>query len=202
MEDHIQLCPFTQFTYKLLNNNELNQTLYHLQHNSGFNINIIFYLLWVAKSQYGRLTKRQIKQCENEISVWHQQVIAELKYTHALILQYVSPKALQIKEAIQKEIVKAHLIEQYMLYSTRLKTPLLNRNHHQQLLDACMSLIHYCQLKNDLLIDDDQVAFNHLFSIVFDNLSELEIKKEIQMALREFKILASKANYQMSWREF
>src|SRR3990167_8248005 len=164
MEDISQHCPFIQFTHDLLAKAELNQVVYHLQHDSGFNINIILYLLWLSKARYGRLSKRNVKALQAQITVWHQRIIAELKYTHALVANQTDSIAIQIKQALQEEIIKAHLVEQRMLYDSQLKTHPLRRSLQQQLADGCMSMIHYCELKNDLLLDDDQTAFIQLFN--------------------------------------
>ena len=168
MEDISQHCPFIQFTHDLLAKAELNQVVYHLQHDSGFNINIILYLLWLAKARYGRLSKRNVK-------------------------------ALQIKQELQEEIIKAHLVEQRMLYDSQLKTHPLRRSLQQQLADGCMSMIHYCELKNDLLLDDDQTAFIQLFSAVFNDLARTEVEKQILLA---FDRLKTEQPAQLMWQEF
>lgn len=199
MEDCSQDCPFTQFTQKLLAKVELNQAIYHLQHDSGFNINIILYLLWMAKTRFGRLTKRNIKMLQAEIALWHQRVIAELKYTHALVANNSDPVAVQIKQALQEEIIKAHLIEQHLLYEFQLKTRPLRRTPLQQLVDACMSMIHYCELKNDLLLEEDQAAFMQLFSAVFDELTPSEIEKQVSIA---FQRLKTEQPTQLMWEAF
>jgi len=172
-----------------------------LQHQSGFNINIIFYLLWLAKSRYGRLTRQNLKVLQSQIALWHQRVIVELKYTHALVADHKHPAAIQMKEALQEEIIKAHIIEQRMLYDTSLKTHLLRRSSLQQLADACVSMIHYCELKNDLLIDEDQAAFIQLFLIVFEDIKRSDIEKQIKSAFDRLKVPAT-TQLQMMWEEF
>ncbi|HLB55965.1 MAG TPA: DUF2390 domain-containing protein [Coxiellaceae bacterium] len=192
-------CPFTRFASVLLEKTDLNQAIYHLQHDSGFNINIILYLLWLAKARYGRLTKRHVNMLQTQITVWHQRVIAELKYTHALLVDQKDVVALQIKQELQAEIIRAHIIEQHMLYEIKLKRHLLRRSSKQQLADACASVLHYCELKNDLLVDDDQIAFTQLFSAVFDETSQTEIEKNI---LNSFDQLKIEQPAQLMWREF
>ena len=200
MEDFSRHCPFTQFTHQLLLKNELDQVVSHLQHQSGFNINIVFYLLWLAKARYGRLTRQNLKVLQSQIALWHQRVIAELKYTHALVADHTDPAAIEIKQALQEEIMKAHIIEQCMLYDSGLKTHLLRRSSTQQLADACASVIHYCELKNDLLINEDQAAFIQLFFVVFDDVKRTEIEKQITIAFDRLKEPATQQ--QMMWEEF
>ena len=197
MEDFNRHCPFTQFTSNLLANPKLNPTLYHLQHESGFNINIILYFLWLAKARYGRLTKRNMKELQTQVMLWHQRVIAELKYTHALLADHSDSVSVQIKYLLQEEIAKAYMIEQCMLYESKLKTQVLRRTPYQQLTDACVSMIHYCELKNDLLIDEDQAAFIQLFSLVFD-IDRVDIEKEIILAFNRLKTIADQP-VQMMW---
>lgn len=187
MEDVSRHCPFTQFTCDLLANTALNTVIYHLQHESGFNINIVLYSLWLAKMRYGRLTKRQLKLLLAEITVWHQRIISELKYTHALVANQKDPIAVEIKNALQAEIIKAHFIEQHMLYQSSIKKSALRRSLPQQLVDACASLLHYCELKNDLLLDEDQQAFIGLFSAVFDTIESSDIVKQIQLIFEQLK---------------
>lgn len=179
--------PFTQFTRRLLTNTTLNDAIYHLQHNSGFNINIIFYLLWSARARYGRLTKQQISLLQSQVLSWHQKVIAELKYTHALLAHSLDPAAVQIKRELQTEIARAHFIEQQMLYETRLKTRVLHRSLEEQLADASCSLIRYCELKNDLLIDEDQAAFLTLLCAVFDECKRSKLEMQIQSNFLQLK---------------
>lgn len=201
MEDFSRHCPFTQFAHHLLVRSELSESISHLQHQSGFNINIIFYSLWVAKSRYGRLTRQNLKVLQSQIALWHQRVIAELKYTHALVADHKHPAAIQIKQALQEEIIKAHIIEQCMLYDSGLKTHLLRRSSVQQLADACASMIHYCELKNDLLIDEDQAAFIQLSLAVFDDIKRSDIEKQIKSAFDRFKVPTTH-QLQMMWEAF
>ncbi|MCX7125285.1 MAG: hypothetical protein NTU49_05950, partial [Gammaproteobacteria bacterium] len=163
----------------------------------GFNINIILYFLWLAKARYGRLTKRNMKELQTQVMLWHQRVIAELKYTHALLADHSDSVSVQIKYLLQEEIAKAYMIEQCMLYESKLKTQVLRRTPYQQLTDACVSMIHYCELKNDLLIDEDQAAFIQLFSLVFD-IDRVDIEKEIILAFNRLKTIADQP-VQMMW---
>ena len=201
MEDFSQHCPFTRFTHDLLAKTELNTAIYYLQHQSGFNINIVLYLLWLARSSYGRLTKKNIKLLQDQIALWHQRVIAELKYTHALVANNVDPVAIQIKNALQEEIAKAHIIEQQMLYESRLKKQVLRRSPFQELADACASIVHYCELKNDLLIGNDQAAFTQLFYYIFDAMEKTDIEKQVADAFLRFKTPSAQP-VQMAWEEF
>ncbi len=198
MEDINQQCPFVEFSRGLLENTELAKPIYHLQHDSGFNINLIFYLLWFAKACFGRLTKRNVKILQSQIVLWHQRVIAELKYTYALVAEQTDSIALQIKQALQEEILRAYVIEQHMLYESRLKTNLLRRSLPQQLMDACVSMTHYCELKNDLLIEDDQNAFIKLSSVVFNTVPQSDIEKQVLLAFSRFK---SDRSSQLMWSE-
>lgn len=189
MEDfNRQHCPFVQFTHELLEKTELNRAIYQLQHHSGFNMNMVFYLLWLARARYGRLTKRQLKSLEAQITVWHQRVITELKYTHELLVDHTDPTAVQIRQALQTEIMRAHSIEQQLLFDSNSKTQVLRRTSNQQLADACGSLVHYCELKNDLLIPDDQVAFALLFSVVFDDVERADIEKQVALLSDQFQL--------------
>lgn len=183
--------PFTQFAHRLLTNTTLSEAIYHLQHNSGFNINIVFYLLWSARARYGRLTKQQISLLQSHVLSWHQRVLAELKYTHALLAHSVDPVVVQIKRELQHEITRAHFIEQQMLYDTKLKARTLHRSLEEQLADASCSLIRYCELKNDLLIDGDQASFSTLLCAVFDECERPDLENQIQ---NSFKHLEGDAN--------
>ncbi len=199
MDDSNQQCPFVQFTHALLVRPELNSPVLHLQHDSGFNINIVFYLLWLAKARFGRVTKYHLKVLQTQITLWHQRVVAELKYTHALVADNPDPIAVRIKQALQEAIVKAHFIEQQMLYESKLKTHSLRRTVLQQLADACASVIHYCELKNDLLMEEDQAAFIQLFSAVFDMIPKSDIEKNIMSAFEQLKTAQPT---QLMWEEF
>lgn len=199
MEDCNQTCPFTRFTRDLLALTSLNQPIYHLQHQSGFNINIILYVLWLAKARHGRLSKRDVKMLQGQVMLWHQRVIAELKYTHALLTDHNDSFALEIKHALQDEIIKAHVIEQRMLYESQIKTQVLRRTPLQQVADACASIMHYCELKNDLITDEDQVAFIQLFLAIFDGVKKHDIEKQL---MQSFDRLRMNQPAQMMWEEF
>lgn len=199
MEDCNQDCAFTQFTRELLAKTGLSKAVYHLQHDSGFNINIILYVLWLARASYGRISKRNIKMLQAQIMLWHQRVIAELKYTHALVADHTDPLAVQIRHLLQKEIVKAHWIEQQMLYESQLKTQPLRRTASQQLADACASLMHYCELRSELVVDEDQSAFIQLFSVAFQDLPRSVIEDHIVTAFNKLK---AQQPAQMMWEEF
>ena len=199
MEDFNQHCPLVQFTCELLDNTNLNRAIYQLQHHSGFNMNMIFYLLWLAKSRYGRLTKRQLKTLEGHILVWHQRVVAELKYTHALVANHPDPVAVQIKQALQTEIMRAHHIEQRLLFDSNIKTHALRRSPHQQLADACASLVSYCELKNDLLIPEDQAAFVLLFAFVFNEVERADIEKQVSQLAEQFRVFSNQLIQQALW---
>lgn len=201
MEDLTRHCPFTQFTHQLLSRDELSRVISHLQHESGFNINIILYFLWLAKSSYGRLTCQDLKFLQAQVMLWHQRVIAELKYTHALVAESADPTAIEIKKVLQEEIVKAHVIEQRMLYDTRVKVHVLRRSQQQQVSDACVSMVHYCQIKNDLLPDEDRDAFIYLFSFVFNQVARAEIEQQIDTAFDRMKMTSGRP-LQMMWEEF
>lgn len=201
MEDFNQHSPFSQFVTDLFAKGQVSSAIYHLQHRGGFNINIILYLLWLAKACYGRVTKRQVKMLESQVALWHQRVIAELKYTHALVANHSDPIAGQIKNALQAEIVKAHYIEQRMLYDVKLKTRLMHRSSQQQLIDACFNMVAYCEMRNDALLPEDQTVFTQLFQVIFDTIAPTEIAKQIQLSLDQFR-LAVDQPVQMVWREF
>lgn len=201
MEDFGQHCPFSRFTRDLFANEQISSSIYHLQHRSGFNINIILYLLWLAKACYGRITKRQVKLLQSQVALWHQRVIAELKITHALVANHPDPVAIQIKNELQQEIAKAHLIEQRMLFDLKLKTRLMRRSPQQQLIDACINIANYCELKNEVLLPEDQAALSHLFQITFDTVDSTEIIKQIKLSLERFH-LPSEQPVQMIWQEF
>ncbi|OGT32823.1 MAG: hypothetical protein A3C44_03570 [Gammaproteobacteria bacterium RIFCSPHIGHO2_02_FULL_39_13] len=188
MDDLNSTCPFIQFTRELLTKNELSESVHHLQHHSGFNINIILYLVWLAKAGYGRLSKRNIKLLQSQVALWDQRIIAELKYTHALLSDHLDPVAVQIKNELQEEIAKAHLIEQHMLHETQIKKQILRRSSQQKLVDACVNIIRYCELKNDLLVEEDKIAFNKLFSAIFDKMDRDEIEKQISLAFSRLNL--------------
>ncbi|OGT49943.1 MAG: hypothetical protein A3E53_06180 [Gammaproteobacteria bacterium RIFCSPHIGHO2_12_FULL_39_24] len=172
----------------MLTKNELSESVHHLQHHSGFNINIILYLVWLAKAGYGRLSKRNIKLLQSQVALWDQRIIAELKYTHALLSDHLDPVAVQIKNELQEEIAKAHLIEQHMLHETQIKKQILRRSSQQKLVDACVNIIRYCELKNDLLVEEDKIAFNKLFSAIFDKMDRDEIEKQISLAFSRLNL--------------
>lgn len=197
MED-FTVCPFTQFTRNLLSRSALAQPIYHLQHESGFNVNIILYFLWLAKECYGRLTKRNVRDLQTQIMLWHQRVIAELKYTHALLGNHTDSVSVNIKHLLEEEIAKAHLIEQCMIYDSKIKTRQLRRTPHQQLTDACTSMIYYCELKNDLLIEADQIAYAQLAVLVFDMLPKAAVEQEVTQAFDQLKTTAGKP-VQLMW---
>lgn len=201
MEDFSQQCPFSRFTSDLFTKAQINSAIYHLQHRSGFNINIVLYLLWLAKACYGRVTKRQVKMLQSQVALWHQRVIAELKYTHALVATHPDPIAAQIKNELQLEIIKAHYIEQRMLYDLKFKTRLMRRSSHQQLVDACSNMVAYCEIKNEVLLPEDQIVFTQLFQVIFDTIDSAEIIKQIELSLNRFHLAADQP-VQMVWREF
>ncbi|OGT57860.1 MAG: hypothetical protein A3F43_01305 [Gammaproteobacteria bacterium RIFCSPHIGHO2_12_FULL_42_10] len=201
MEDFNRHCLFTQFTSDLLAHPELNQSIYHLQHDSGFNINIILYFLWLAKSRYGRLSKRNLKDLEAQVMLWHRRVIAELKYTYALLTGHTDSISVKIKHLLEEEIAKAHMIEQCMMYESKIKTKVLRRTPQQQLMDGCASMLYYCELKNDLLIEEDKAAFNQLFYFVFDTFSRAEVEQEITLAFNQLKVNPG-ISVQLMWEAF
>ncbi|PIZ04764.1 MAG: hypothetical protein COY58_03170 [Gammaproteobacteria bacterium CG_4_10_14_0_8_um_filter_38_16] len=201
MDDFDQHCPFIPFARAILAEPELHPSVHHLQHQSGFNTNIILYLLWLAKARYGRLTKKQIQLAQSQILLWHQRVIAELKYTHALVAEISDPVAINIKRALQNEIMKAHVIEQKMLFETKLKVQVLRRSFRQQLVDAAISIMHYCELKNDPLFEEDQFAFLQLFCFVFNESDRLDIEKQIKKCFSQIGTILSQPA-QMMWEEF
>jgi len=197
-----QDCPFTQFAHSLLlENKSTQQAFLHLQQHSGFNINLILYALWLAKSRYGRLTKRNVNLLQMTIYSWHQYVLVELKYTHALLENDLSEMALSIKKQLQEEIERAHLIEQRMLFESKIKTKLLRRSAKQQLHDACISLIHYCELKNDLLVPEDKTALKTLLCHVFDDLAESDIGTQINLVFTRMQ-KPELTPVQLSWEGF
>lgn len=200
MEDVIPHCPFSRFAAELLSKGQIKSALYHLQHRAGFNINLIFYLLWLAKGCYGRVTKRQIQLLYDQVALWHQRVIAELKYTYALVANHTNPTIVSIQHALEAEIAKAHLIEQHMLYAVRLKTRVLRRSSQQQLVDACVNIAHYCEFKNDLLIMDDQMALCELLQNTFDTIDSNIITQQVQNSLQHFAFSEEKP-IQTRWQE-
>lgn len=201
MEDFNQHCPFSRFAADLFSKEQVNSAIYHLQHRNGFNVNIVLYLLWLAKACYGRVTKRQVKMLQSQVALWDQRVIAELKYTHALVATHPDPVAMQIKNELQDEILKAHYIEQHMLYDLKFKTRLLRRSPHQQLVDACVNLANYCEIKNDVLLPEDRTVFTRLLQVVFDTIEPTEIAKQTQLSLDRFHMPTDQP-VQMMWREF
>lgn len=190
MDDFCEQSPFMQFAHTLLTNGTVDDAVYHLQHRGGFNINIILYLLWLAKMRYGRLTKRQIRLLESHILEWHQRVISELKYTHALIAISLDPNMLEIKQSLEEEITKAYVLEQQMLHDTQIKTTLLRRTTAQQLTDACVSFMRYCELKHEVVVEKDQTAFAELMRCVFTHTTKSDIKKNILKSFAQFKMSA------------
>lgn len=200
MEDKVS-CPFTQFVQDLVSKPPITEALLHLQHHSGFNINMIFYLLWLSKSSYGRLTKRNINTLQMCIYPWHQRVISELKYTCALVADYTEGPALKIKQALQAEIVKAHMIEQMMLYESKIKTTVLKRSAKQQLEDACHSFMHYCAIKNDVLVSEDRDAWISMLTAVFDQFSRAEVEATVTTVFERIQP-TELGGTQLMWEEF
>lgn len=188
MEDMNRSNFFTLFSHELSSISELNQAITHFRDNSSFNINIIFYLLWFGKSCFGRLTKKHLKILQAEITLWHQRVISELKYTYASINDTSHLTALQIKQALGEEIAKANIIEQIMLYELGSKTKSLHRTSAQQMHDACMSMVHYCELKNNLFFERDQSAFRQLLFAVFDGIAPVDIEKQTSQTFNQLKV--------------
>lgn len=201
MEDASQVDSFVDFARKHLAIPSLVQPIFHLQHQSGFNINVLLYLLWIAKRQRGRLTKQHIKVLQGEITVWHQRVITELKYTYALLVDQNEPVAISIREALEEEIGKAYVIEQQMLSESKIKNQMLRRTPNQQLADACASIVHYCELKNDLMSKADGAAFIQLFSAVFDDAKSEEIEKHVAQISDQFAFPQSQPAQQVLWQE-
>ena len=193
--------PFTQFAHNLLINESVQAALLHLQHHSGFNINLILYALWFAKSRGGKLTKRNLNLLQITIYSWHQRILVELKYTHALLANDLTDIAINIKRQLQEEIERANLIEQRMLVESRPKIKALKRSTKQQLDDASASLINYCELKNDLLIQEDKTALIKLLCHVFDELTESDIHNQINTIFDRLK--APELNpVQLMWEGF
>lgn len=199
MEDVSQQCPFVVFTSELMAKPNLNRPIYQLQHHSGFNINLIFYLVWVAKMRLGRLTKRQLKALENHIMVWHQRILAELKYTHALIANHDDPFAIEMRQTLQAEILRAHRIEQQLLFETQTKRQKLRRSPEQQFLDACASLTNYCELKNDVIIPEDRIAFGLLFSAAFHDVEKAIIERQVAILSDRFQLISHSQLQQVLW---
>lgn len=193
--------PFSQFAKGSLNQASVREAMLHLQRHSGFNINVIFYLLWLAVERYGRLTKRNLKSLQMRIYPWHQRVIAELKYTCALVDDNSSDTAVKIKEMLQAEIAKAYLIEQQMLYDSKIKTKILKRTEKQQLADACTSIKHYCIVKNDLLVKADKEALIALLSHVFDTASKADIEKSVMTIFDRLQVSSNPVR-QLMWEAF
>lgn len=191
--------PFIQFCQKLLNDSQVAEPLFQLQHQGGFNINIVLYLLWLAKERYGRLTKRNIKLLLSQILLWHQRVITELKFTHALVANQNTEVAQHIKQALEEHILKAYVIEQRMLYESRMKTAPMKRSSIQELQDACASMMNYCEIKNDLLLDEDYLAFVKLCQVVFNQIKPDDIEKQLSSVFSRLK--KSDGPTQMMWSE-
>ena len=172
-----------------------------MQYDSGFNINVILYALWLAKSRHGRLTKRNVNLLQMTIYLWHQRIVVELKYTHALLENDLTDIAINIKRQLQEEIERANLIEQRMLVESRPKMKILKRDAKQQLSDACASLISYFELKNDSLIIRDKNALIKLLCHVFSELPESDICHQINTVFDHTKNSASNS-VQLMWEEF
>lgn len=179
MDDVNQYCPLTRFSHTLFANSALDPVLSQLQNQGEFNLNVIFYLLWTAKACHGRLTKRQLKALQQQIAVWHQRVILELKYTYAMLAHHSDPDANEIKRAIQEEILRANDIEQRLLFESRIKTHLLRRTPRQQLSDACASIANYSSVKQSHWMSEHRSIFSVLFACVFEEVVEDEIEREI-----------------------
>jgi hypothetical protein len=187
MEDMNRFNPFVVFSNGLFSRAELNQSILYFQHNSSFNINIIFYLLWFAKSCCGRLTKKQLKILQTEITLWHQRIISELKYTYSSINSDSHLTASKIKQVLGEEIVKANVVEQIMLFEMGSKTKPLHRTPTQKIIDACMSMIYYCELKNNAFLENDQSAFKQLLCVVFNDVSATDVEKQASITFNQMK---------------
>ena len=169
----------TRFSHALFANAALDPVLSQLQNQGEFNLNIIFYLLWAAKTCHGRMTKRQLRDLQLQIAVWHQRVILELKYTYAMLTNHADPAACEIKHAIQEEILRANDIEQRLLFESRINMHLLRRTPRQQLSDACASIVNYSSVEQSHWMSGHRSIFTVLFSCVFEEVAQDEVEREI-----------------------
>src|SRR3990167_319248 len=199
MDDFTPQCPLTQFSRTLFAKPVLSRVLLELQNQAEFNLNIVFYLLWIAKKCHGRLAKRQLKMLQAQIDAWHQQVILELKYTYSLLEKYNDPEAMEIKRAVQEEIVRANDIEQCLLFETEIKTNTIRRAPLQQLSDACASIANSCSLKQHSWVTRHHATLAILFSTVFDEVTEEDIERELTLLGERIQLPRPSATQQPMW---
>ena len=181
MDDFAQYRTLTQFSRTLFAKPALRPILQRLQSKADYNLNIIFYLLWIAKASQGRLTKQHFSALESHISLWHQRVILELKYTHSLLAKHTDPTAMEIKHTIQDEILRANDIEQCLLCETDVKTHILQRTPEEQLSDACSSMVSYCEAQGSKVFVRHHPALVSLFSAVFDSVDKQAVVKALTL---------------------
>lgn len=194
---------FSEFAQRLLANPELQSSLLHLQHHSGFYINLLLYLLWLGKQQFGRVNKQKIRSLLLLITPWHKRVISELKFTHALLAHHHDAVSKKIKEALETEILKALVIEQQMLE----ESPVLmndkpeHRSPKQCIADACASIAQYCEVKNELFVLQDQAALISLFQAIFEEMNFDQIESQINKTFSRFQSTLQ-SGVQLTWESF
>lgn len=190
--------PFSQFARSIIANSKLHAPLYQLQHESGFNLNILLYLIWYARMGYGRLSRRQVMLLESHIILWHQRVISELKYTHALLTHSEDKIAIEIRRALEIEIERAYYIEQEMLFDSEKKRHVTKQKLEQKLSDACINLLRACELKNNFLIEKDLASFFKILQHAFSDRDSDEIRDQLTRAFSRYTNTSS----QLTWETF
>ena len=197
MEDP-DISSFPKFAEKILSVEVLSPTFNYLQQQCGFQLNVLLYLLWLSKARFGRLTKKQLRQLLDFMMSWHQRVISELQYAYALVADQSGEAAQGIQQILALEIAQALKIEQEMLFESQIKSKRLQRSPKQQLVDACASIKHYCAVKKDVLMRNDQPALMALCAAVFDEVSHQTIESQVSQIFENTHGLAG----QLAWDTF
>lgn len=174
--------PFWEFSLALYANQPIKLACLDLQQRHGFNVNIVLFLFWLAKTGRGRLSRQQLTQMLEQLLPWRNYITLALR-KHRLGLgkqKQDKPKLAKRYEKILDVEIKAEQVEQLMLTDMLLLTRYPDRSLWQNANDLLASLKAYASVVETKLDVDDEGPISQLLMHTFPQLTLANIEQLCQ----------------------
>lgn len=182
VEDHINQNPFWQFSVNLYKNEPVKYACLYLQNTQDININLLLFLLWVAKTTRGAVSEKQLTQISDRLDYWHNTITMPLRKIRTKDILQVEQYRRVRRSVLSVELFSDQL-EQAILYEygyNLAKHPFETR---QQLSDAVKSLKAFSHFYKFIWHQISQQQLVTLLRFVFEDIEEIFINQVVEAYL-------------------
>ena len=201
VEDHINQNPFWQFSVNLYKNEPIKYACLYLQNTQDININLLLFLLWVAKTTRGAVSEKQLTQISDRLDYWHSSITIPMRKIRTKDILQVEQYR-HVRRAVLSAELFSDQLEQAILYEYGYNLAKHPYESRQQLSDAVKSLKAFSHFYKFVWHQISQQQLVTLLQHVFEDIEEPFITKVVEAYLiRKTPYLKSRLDERALQRE-